>query len=118
MVFPSMYSSCKSCQAICSEQKSARAPQNSVAPVQALPNGTVIDHSFPNNAWHGHKVLQVDPGNGLLHVPLGAPCNDCPLDIAFGNISYGGEHPVYCSAGRPITQAVAAVSHGFTYVIS
>ena len=90
----------------------------SAALLQALPNGTVIDHSFPNNAWHGHKVLQVDPANGLLHVPLGAPCNDCPLDIAFGNISYGGTQHVHCSVRCFASRQCAAVSHQHWLTVS
>ena len=86
---------------------------SSVAHLQALPNGTVIDHSFPNSAWHGHKVLQVDPANSLLHVPLGAPCIDCPLDIAFGNISYGGKQQVHCSERCLASRQCALVYHAF-----
>lgn len=56
--------------------------------VQVLPPGKVIFDQFPNITWHGNKYIRVGPDE-RLYIDLGAPCNDCKLDNAVGNVSFG-----------------------------
>ena len=56
--------------------------------VQLLPPGKVIFDQFPNITWHGNKYIRVGPDE-RLYIDLGAPCNDCKLDNAVGNVSFG-----------------------------
>nr|QOL01109.1 putative extracellular protein CSOL_036 [Pseudococcomyxa simplex] len=60
----------------------------SVIANKLLPPGKVIFDQFPNITWHGNKYIRVGPDE-RLYVDLGAPCNDCKLDNAVGNVSFG-----------------------------
>ncbi|MBN2428866.1 MAG: sorbosone dehydrogenase family protein [Deltaproteobacteria bacterium] len=40
------------------------------------PAGVVINESFPSDTHHGWKYIAFGP-DGLLYVPIGAPCNIC-----------------------------------------
>ncbi len=43
------------------------------------PKPTVVYDSFPKNKHHGWKFIAFGP-DGLLYVPVGAPCNNCLSD--------------------------------------
>jgi glucose/arabinose dehydrogenase len=36
----------------------------------------IVNDSFPTDKWHGWKFIRFSP-DGLLYVPVGAPCNVC-----------------------------------------
>lgn len=36
----------------------------------------IVTEQIPNDSWHGAKFIQFGP-DGLLYVPVGAPCNVC-----------------------------------------
>lgn len=40
------------------------------------PEPAVVTEQIPNDSWHGGKYIQFGP-DGLLYVPVGAPCNVC-----------------------------------------
>ncbi len=56
--------------------------------VQPLPPGKVIFDQFPKITWHGNKYIRVGPDE-RLYIDLGAPCNDCLLQNAVGNVTFG-----------------------------
>lgn len=43
------------------------------------PSYTVVNDSFPDDPWHGWKYIAFGP-DGMLYVPVGAPCNVCKRD--------------------------------------
>jgi len=43
------------------------------------PKPVVVNDSFPKDAHHGWKFIRFGP-DGLLYVPVGAPCNVCERD--------------------------------------
>lgn len=43
------------------------------------PKPVVVNDSFPDKEWHGWKFIAFSP-DGLLYVPVGAPCNICLED--------------------------------------
>ena len=45
------------------------------------PRPMVVNSSFPTDAHHGWKFIRFGP-DGLLYVPVGAPCNICEPDPA------------------------------------
>ncbi len=50
------------------------------------PKPAVVNDSFPDDEWHGWKFIAFSP-DGLLYVPVGAPCNVCnPGDERFASI--------------------------------
>lgn len=56
--------------------------------MQPLPPGKVIFDQFPKITWHGNKYIRVGPDE-RLYIDLGAPCNDCLLQNAVGNVTFG-----------------------------
>lgn len=46
-----------------------------------LPKPVVVNNNFPSDAHHGWKFIRFGP-DGLLYVPVGAPCNICEPDPA------------------------------------
>ena len=57
------------------------------ARLDAPPAPVVVNESLPTEAYHGWKFLAFGP-DGLLYVPVGAPCNVCerPDDKRFASI--------------------------------
>lgn len=50
------------------------------------PQPVVVSDSFPTDKWHGWKFIAFGP-DGLLYVPVGAPCNVCdPPDKRYASI--------------------------------
>lgn len=43
------------------------------------PKPVVLNESFPRDRHHGWKVIRFGP-DGLLYVPVGAPCNVCEIE--------------------------------------
>jgi glucose/arabinose dehydrogenase len=43
------------------------------------PKPVIVNDSFPNERTHGWKFIAFGP-DGLLYVPVGAPCNICEAD--------------------------------------
>jgi glucose/arabinose dehydrogenase len=52
------------------------------------PQPTVVSEAFPSDRHHGWKFIAFGP-DGLLYVPVGAPCNVCE-----------GEKPIYATITR------------------
>ncbi|MEN6622950.1 MAG: sorbosone dehydrogenase family protein [Smithella sp.] len=50
------------------------------------PSPVVINDSFPDKGAHGWKFIAFGP-DGLLYVPVGAPCNICDPDKIFATIT-------------------------------
>lgn len=50
------------------------------------PDPIVITQEYPSDAWHGWKYLAFGP-DGLLYVPVGAPCDVCETSGLFGTIT-------------------------------
>jgi glucose/arabinose dehydrogenase len=50
------------------------------------PAPVVVNSNFPTSRWHGWKFIRFGP-DGLLYVPIGAPCNVCTTgDEPFASI--------------------------------
>src|SRR5437867_214748 len=47
------------------------------------PKPVTINESFPSDRTHGWKFIAFGP-DGMLYVPVGAPCNICRPDAAHG----------------------------------
>ena len=43
------------------------------------PRPVVVNDGFPTDTWHGWKFIRFGP-DGMLYVPVGAPCNICERD--------------------------------------
>lgn len=43
---------------------------------QKQPKWKVVKDDFPQEKWHGEKIIKVGP-DGKLYIPIGAPCNVC-----------------------------------------
>lgn len=50
--------------------------------------GVVIFDRLPNVTHHGNRYIRISP-QGRLFFDMGAPCDDCLLEKAFGNITFG-----------------------------
>ena len=51
------------------------------------PQAVVVTSSLPNEDWHGWKFIAFGP-DGLLYVPIGAPCNVCkPKERRYASIT-------------------------------
>lgn len=50
------------------------------------PEPTVIYDKYPKDEWHGWKYIAFGP-DGLLYVPVGAPCNICDPKEPFASIT-------------------------------
>ena len=51
------------------------------------PKPVVVYNGLPDNPWHGPRYIGFGP-DGLLYVPVGAPCNSCePEQPIFGTIN-------------------------------
>ena len=60
---------------------------NIAANLKTSPKGVVVYDQLPDNAWHGYRYIAFGP-DGLLYVPVGAPCNTCePEKPIFGTIN-------------------------------
>lgn len=64
----------------------------------------VVTEQLPRDTWHGAKYIQFGP-DGLLYVPVGAPCNVCePASLWYQTIlrmqPNGDEMEVYASGIR------------------
>lgn len=69
------------------------------------PTPVVVNDKFPDRNWHGWKYIAFGP-DGLLYVPIGAPCNVCEPEDGFAVITRldvsteGAEREVYASGIR------------------
>lgn len=50
------------------------------------PKPAVVYDKYPDNEWHGWKYIAFGP-DGLLYVPVGAPCNVCDPPEPFASIT-------------------------------
>jgi glucose/arabinose dehydrogenase len=50
------------------------------------PAPEVVSNAFPSDAHHGWKFIAFGP-DGRLYVPVGAPCNICPVDGLYATIT-------------------------------
>src|SRR5690606_4569269 len=50
------------------------------------PTPVVVNDKFPDRNWHGWKYIAFGP-DGLLYVPIGAPCNVCDPEDGFAVIT-------------------------------
>jgi glucose/arabinose dehydrogenase len=50
------------------------------------PKPEVVSEAFPSDAHHGWKFIAFGP-DGKLYVPVGAPCNICPVNGLHGTIT-------------------------------
>jgi glucose/arabinose dehydrogenase len=50
------------------------------------PKPIVLYDGYPHDAWHGWKFIAFGP-DGLLYVPVGAPCNVCLRDPPYASIT-------------------------------
>ena len=49
------------------------------------PQPVVVNGSLPSDRWHGWKFIAFGP-DGLLYVPVGAPCNVCEREEPYATI--------------------------------
>ncbi len=49
------------------------------------PTPVTVTSGFPTDTHHGWKFIAFGP-DGLLYVPVGAPCNVCESDVRYANI--------------------------------
>ena len=60
---------------------------NVAANLKTPPRPVVVYDRLPDNPWHGMRYIGFGP-DGLLYVPVGAPCNSCePAKPVFGTIN-------------------------------
>ncbi|MFC7670255.1 PQQ-dependent sugar dehydrogenase [Hymenobacter humi] len=60
---------------------------NIAANLRKPPRPVVVYDKLPDNPWHGMRYIAFGP-DGLLYVPVGAPCNSCePEKPIFGTIN-------------------------------
>ncbi len=59
---------------------------NIEAQLDAPPQPVVVNDTFPRETHHGWKFIAFGP-DGLLYVPIGAPCNVCEVDVKHGIIA-------------------------------
>ena len=60
---------------------------NIAANLKTPPKPVVVYDKLPDNPWHGYRYIAFGP-DGLLYVPVGAPCNTCePEQPIFGTIN-------------------------------
>ena len=60
---------------------------NIAARLKTPPKPVVVYDQLPDNPWHGMRYIAFGP-DGLLYVPVGAPCNSCePEKPIFGTIN-------------------------------
>ena len=50
------------------------------------PKPVVINDSYPESEWHGWKYIAFGP-DGMLYVPVGAPCNICDPPLPYASIT-------------------------------
>lgn len=81
--------------------------------MQPLPPGKVIYDKLPNITWHGNKYIRVGPDE-RLYIDLGAPCNDCLLQNAVGNVSYGSLNSMRLD-GTDLQPVAGGVYGGFLH---
>ena len=54
--------------------------------LDAPPKPVVVNDTFPSDQHHGWKFIAFGP-DGMLYVPVGAPCNVCEVDARHGIIA-------------------------------
>jgi glucose/arabinose dehydrogenase len=73
------------------------------AQLEARPKPVVVTDRYPRETHHGLKFIRFGP-DGLLYVPVGAPCNICEPDSSHGLISRirpdGSEYEVFARGVR------------------
>ncbi len=79
------------------------------------PAPTVVSEAFPRARHHGWKFIAFGP-DGLLYVPVGAPCNICepessPAASATRSGSTGTQRPTSCGSPRTAATSWATTSH-------
>lgn len=52
-----------------------------IRPLSPSPSGVLVRHHWPSDDHHGWKFIAFGP-DGLLYVPIGAPCNVCTREDA------------------------------------
>ncbi|HEX2437515.1 MAG TPA: PQQ-dependent sugar dehydrogenase [Methylomirabilota bacterium] len=65
------------------------------------PKPEVVSDAFPSDGHHGWKFIAFGP-DGKLYVPVGAPCNICPVNGLHGTITrmdVGGGQPEIVARG-------------------
>ena len=50
------------------------------------PKPVVVYDGYPHDAWHGWKFIAFGP-DGMLYVPVGAPCNVCQREPPYASIT-------------------------------
>ena len=58
------------------------------SPLDKPPKPVVVNDRFPTDTHHGWKFIAFGP-DGMLYVPVGAPCNICKLEDPFPAIDFG-----------------------------
>jgi glucose/arabinose dehydrogenase len=56
------------------------------ARLDSPPEPVVVYDKYPNDEWHGWKFIRFGP-DGMLYVPVGAPCNVCGPAEPFASIT-------------------------------
>ena len=51
-----------------------------------LPAPVIVNDKYPSEGWHGWKFIAFGP-DGLLYVPVGAPCNTCEPVEPFASLT-------------------------------
>jgi glucose/arabinose dehydrogenase len=81
------------------------------------PEPQVVSDAYPKDEWHGWKYIAFGP-DGLLYVPVGAPCNVCPVEDPYATITRldvdSGEYEVFA---RGIRNTVGFAFHPDTDVL-
>ncbi len=91
------------------------------------PKPVVVNDTLPRETWHGWKFIRFGP-DGLLYVPIGAPCNICLPEIPHGTITRmnpeGKNFEIYASGirnsvgfdWRPVTKELWFTDNGRDYM--
>lgn len=73
------------------------------ARLKNVPAPVVVYDGYPDAEWHGWKYIAFGP-DGLLYVPVGAPCNICEPQLPFATITRirpdGTNFEIYASGIR------------------
>lgn len=61
---------------------------NIEANLNKAPKPVVLNKNFPKDEWHGYRYIAFGP-DGMLYVPIGAPCNTClkPEDPRYATLT-------------------------------
>jgi glucose/arabinose dehydrogenase len=55
--------------------------------LRSVPKPVIVNDSFPRDEHHGWKYIAIGP-DGMLYVPVGAPCNICEKDATTAGIGW------------------------------